>query len=415
MKKTILLAISCFALSGVYAQSTVFHLNLGSHNETSDPGSGVNYNNSLIWAQVKAKLNQIADTVEFYNAKWNMQVESNFILACLQKDTAATSVHDILQTFDNHPNIEVDPHNHLDTTTGLGSNPYNYADLAYLLDSCGLNASTVVGGYVYIDTSWNTHDEIWPNYRYGLQGRTFPSYTWTPQILWGGGTANHVNDPFSLGVWHPGGTTNPGTFFTNDPTQLMGIGNGCNWLIEETTDIPAMVAEIQQYLDYFAYTPTTPTTYYCGTVMFNFRDILGPNAANKVCEFIRLMKPYVDNGSVQWQTLQEKKASWDALYPSASSYFVQQCATITTLGNNEIDNTSEINVYPNPASTYVTLEHNLTNSSTAIYNAQGALVAQFYNNNSSKTEFNVASFTSGIYYIKVSNNEQMLVKRLVKE
>jgi hypothetical protein len=127
------------------------------------------------------------------------------------------------------------------------------------------------------------------------------------------------------------------------------------------------------------------------------------------------MKPYVDNGSVQWQTLQEKKASWDALYPSASSYFVQQCSTITSLGNNEIDNTSEINVYPNPASTYVTLEHNLTNSATTIYNAQGALVAQFNNHNSSKIEFNVASLTNGIYYVKVSNNEQMLVKRLVKE
>ena len=105
MKKHLALAFSCFALSGAYAQTTVLHLNLGSHNETSDPGSGVNYNNTFIWNQVKDKLNQIADSVEFYNAKWNMQVESNFILACLQKDTAATSVHDILQTFDNHPNI----------------------------------------------------------------------------------------------------------------------------------------------------------------------------------------------------------------------------------------------------------------------------------------------------------------------
>ena len=174
MKKKLLLSVFVLPLVviNVVAQTNVLHLNLGSHNETNDAMYGVNYNTN--YAVIKAKAMEVADSVNANGAKWDMQVESNFIRACITQDFAATSSTDLMQSMDNLSYVEVDPHNHLDTVPGLNYNPYNYADLSHLLDSCGLSTRTNVGGFLYQASEWDNADGNWLLWKSGLKGRTFP-------------------------------------------------------------------------------------------------------------------------------------------------------------------------------------------------------------------------------------------------
>lgn len=309
--------IFCFFSFAGKAQNNILHLNLGSHNEMSDIIHGVNYGQNFSF--IKSRILEIADSVKANGAKWNMQVESNFILACLQNDSAYFRQDDIIQKMDQLSDVEVDPHNHLDTIVGHGFNfnPYNYADLAHLLDSCGLSSSMNVGGFLYNSSDWKTKDENWSLWKNGIQGRVFPQYQWTPTVLWGGGTPDHINDKFPSGIWHPAGPT-PLKYLKNDPHQLMAIGNGCRWLIQDTNDLDVLILEMEQYIQTIQKFPPQTNTFYTATIMFDFRNILDTNIVFRISKVLRALKPWADSSKLVWQTLSEKKGG---LVGRSSTFF----------------------------------------------------------------------------------------------
>lgn len=344
-----------FSFFKVNAQSRVLHLTLQSHNETSDP---INYTNSTNWINVKTKLAMIKDTIEFYQAKYNLQCESNFIRANISMDNAASSSTDLLQSFEEHSLIEVDPHNHYDPNgTPPAANLFNYADLAKLLDSSGITRIQTVGGFIYQSSEWSFPQyEDWTNYENGIQGSYFPNEIWTPQILWGGGTLSHMNDPFSLGVWHAGGATS-NTYDQTNQTNLLNLGNGCGWVIKSNTDIDSLVNAMNEYTDYFTnWMPSDPNMYISGTVIFNFRYLLTTGYVEKVCEFIRKINPTVQSGRIIWQNLSEKYDEWNTLHPNTTDDYVLMCSDIpANLGIDKISEAS-LEFYPNPTSGLVTLQ-----------------------------------------------------------
>lgn len=90
----------------------------------------------------------------------------------------------------------------------------------------------------------------------------------------------------------------------------------------------------------------------------------------------------------------------------------------TTLNFTGIDETAEntFNLYPNPASTTLTIESvvNSPQTTVAIHNAQGQLVFHSIFDIKRST-FDISSFSSGIYFLTLSNGEQMLSSKFVKE
>ncbi|MFZ4402296.1 MAG: T9SS type A sorting domain-containing protein [Bacteroidales bacterium] len=77
-----------------------------------------------------------------------------------------------------------------------------------------------------------------------------------------------------------------------------------------------------------------------------------------------------------------------------------------------------INIYPNPATSNVTINlqqlTHLQNTTVSIYDIQGKLLLQ-QNITQPQTELNIASLAKGIYVVKVNNNKQSLVSKFVKE
>ncbi len=409
-----ILLISTIAFSSLIAksQTNILHLNIGSHNETNDAQFGVNYNTD--YTTIKNKILQIADSINANSAKWNMQIESNFIKAVIQQDAAATSNTDLIQYLDNLSYVEIDPHNHLDTNATMNPNynPFNYADLVHLLDSCGISTRTNVGGFTYLNTDWSTSDENWTLWKNGLQGRTFPWSTWTPTMLWGGGTGNHVNDPMPLGVWHPAGATTL-SFLNNSPTNLLDMGNGCNWLLTDSTDVTALIAEIDSYIYTFNSTAATSNTFYSATVMFNFRNILAPNTITKISEFLRGMKPYVTTNKIVWETLSEKRASWLSSHNNSTDNFIKKCSDIV-LGIDESTINNSIYLYPNPTNSTITIqcpENNIQNIN--IYDITGKLIITENANNETIKTLNLHSVDNGIYFVQVKTPDNTITKRII--
>lgn len=416
MKKLLLFAFCIISLFN-NAQNPV-HFRLHSHNEIQDYQKNINYSSLTTYTNIKGALNQIKDTIVKYQAKWNMQVESNFIKACLQNDNAFASANDLLQAFDTHSLIEVDPHGHMNLTSGFNYNPNNYADLAHLLDSCGLTpARTNVGGFLYKSTDWSVPtSEDWSTWKNGLVGYSFPSYTWTPTTLWGGGTPGHTNDFNAFGVWRPAGTSSV-TFGQNASGNLINIGNGCQkWFIEDTTNVTAKFNNVSAYINYCYSAPTTTATFYTASATMNFRGFFQNDGVtiktemiDSVSKFLRKMNTLKIAGKIVYENLSETKTNWLALHSAPTESFMVQCTNIV-LGVNENDlKEKSFGIYPNPATDELNILKYTESAIISIYDINGKLV-KTENNSASECKISLKELPTGIFIIKLGNYYQRFVK-----
>ena len=405
-----------------YSQNPV-HFRIHSHNEIQDNQEGIDYTNSAHWNLIKSALVQIKDTFVKYQAKWNLQAESNFITGCLMYDNAYSSSSDLLQAFDTHSLIEVDPHNHLNLTPGFNYNPFNYADVAHLLDSCGLTpARTNVGGFLYKSSDWtNTTSDDWTTYKNGLKGNTFTTYTWTPTTLWGGGTPGHTNDYNAFGVWRPSGASTL-TFGQNNSTNLINIGNGCKkWFIEDTTNVTAKFNDVNAYLSYCYSAPTTSLTFYTASVTMNLRGFLSNSSGtmqiytpmiDSMAKFIRKMDDLKTSGKIVYETLSETKNSWIAQHSVPTQSFVVQCANIVIgVDENELIENG-FGLYPNPVNNELIIINYTAVSSISVFTTTGQLVKEEkVSNSSNEIRLNTSDLAEGVYILKLGNSCRKFIKQ----
>jgi len=94
------------------------------------------------------------------------------------------------------------------------------------------------------------------------------------------------------------------------------------------------------------------------------------------------------------------------------------CDTLEIVGNKELDyDLYKITIFPNPASDIVQLSNLPTNGivKIEIFSTQGYLLdSKNFNTTSSSLDLNIQNYTSGVYIIKVSTNQQLLSsKKLV--
>lgn len=409
MKKSLL--FTCMVITMVLSAQNPVHFRIHSHNEIQDIQIGIDYTVSATYNNIKTVVYKIRDTVQKYQAKWNMQVESNLVRGCLMNDNAYSSATDMLQTMDSHSLIEVDPHNHLNLSLGMNYNPYNYADVAHLLDSCGLTPlRTNVGGYLYRNSDWTypTTDD-WTQWKNGLKGNTFTSYTWTPTTLWGGGTPGHVADFNAFGVWRPAGT-NSVTFGNNDPSGLINIGNGCKkWSIEDTTNVTALFSYVSSYIEWCYAQPATANTFYTASATMNFRGFLSAGIVDSVAKFIRSMDGLKKQNKIIWENLSETRAAWLALHANASDYFVVQCTGIVLGMDQQQLDKKGFGFYPNPAGNEIVLINQRNTGEAKVYDMLGNLLLTM-SLEKSETKIDIGHLPKGVYLLSVGSAYERIVK-----
>jgi hypothetical protein len=102
-------------------------------------------------------------------------------------------------------------------------------------------------------------------------------------------------------------------------------------------------------------------------------------------------------------------------FMSANYYF-----TFTGTGIGNIDNQSFISIYPNPFINSITIDIGATSISEKLkcqlFNSTGKLVKEemIEFNSGSQQTISVENFSSGLYFIKIFNNQLLVTKKLIK-
>ncbi|MBN8702879.1 MAG: T9SS type A sorting domain-containing protein, partial [Bacteroidetes bacterium] len=88
----------------------------------------------------------------------------------------------------------------------------------------------------------------------------------------------------------------------------------------------------------------------------------------------------------------------------------------TALGEEEID-ANGFSLYPNPTTGTFTLNsaENLNNATVTVFDIKGQVVYSVVNSVSNKVEIDLSANTNGIYYVQISNNDNVITKKIVKQ
>lgn len=391
------------------------YLNLGSHNETNDPFIYNHVSSSTDFNAFKPYLQKLMDSVIAKKVKWNMQVESNFILGVIRWDNGASSTGDILERADTSSYIEVDPHNHFIPGSGLGTNPYNYSDLTKLLDSVGIHDWQVMGGLLWDSTNWSHTYDHWDLWNDSVAGNVFPDWKWRADIIWGPGTLSHADDINGFGLWKPSGATSHSAFTTHNPAKhSVCIGNGCAWVVSDTTTDPTwIINEIRAFTDYAQSQPYSPDKMYAATIQTNFRDYADAGYLDRVMQILNGIQDYVDAGKIEYKTIQEKYDYWFSLHAfSSSSYHLEECDNIS-VGVSSVSRDHGLEVFPIPASHELHIKTTYSFFDYSIYDLTGQLIQSNANQNC-KT-INISDLSAGLYVLQLNHIDGASSVRFVKE
>jgi Secretion system C-terminal sorting domain len=84
-----------------------------------------------------------------------------------------------------------------------------------------------------------------------------------------------------------------------------------------------------------------------------------------------------------------------------------------TSGLNNLSE-SQIKIFPNPSSNFVTVESELNEISTQLFDINGRLLHTNFGFSKSHT-IDLARFKNGIYYFEISDGVSKVIKQLIKE
>jgi len=164
--KLLFLLLLVFLPALVNSQTPVY-IHVNSHNEENSPDP--NYLDSATFANYREYARIIGDTIYAHGGKWNFQTDWKFTLGLIRFDrgTSSTQSKNLFRWLYENRGFEIDPHHH----EGSLISPYNYADVAKLIDSAGVPATKNVGGFNWLDTTWHVYER-------GLSGSNFGNYKW---------------------------------------------------------------------------------------------------------------------------------------------------------------------------------------------------------------------------------------------
>lgn len=384
------------------------YITLVSHNE--DQAQWLNYNYYISKRNI---LIQIANVVQSRGAIWSHQSDYRFLQAVLMYDTGSvvsnTNGKNIMRWLVEDKGVICDPHSHQ-------SGNYNYADVAYLHQLCGVSVTKVVGGFLY-DTVINGNN--WENMQNGLYGRTYTSYFWQPDILWGSGTPLHTNDPDPLGAWKPQSMTN---YYYHDTTKhLVVLGHGCSNHIEDTSNITYNVSTVRNIVNNITSGALPDTGFYPSYSIFGEGD-LTTTRVTKITQFIDSIAPLVASGRVQWKSLTEVYNIWNTTYGKKPYWIL--CDDLP-LGLQTISNTvpSSFNLeqnYPNPFNPTTNIKFSLPKKdfvNLVVYDITGkvveTLVDKELNIGTYNYDWDASKYSSGIYFYTIKTEGYSETKKMV--
>jgi len=296
-------------------------------------------------------------------------------------------------------NISVDPHSH----ENVG---HNYADVAYLIDSLGVEPTSVIGGHIWDPDDRNFTN--WERFTTPMQGQKFPWTSWKGDILMGHGTSKHVNDPAPSGVWKPKGIHD---FWSHDSTgTVYAVG-------QYKSSIKGIIELINLY-DSGIVPPEKLLTTTIGTNQFQLEtNYIGMYEQTILKPLIELQ----DSGLVKIILFEELIDEWKEKYDSTGYIYNAPEPTDVKTQDNKICKFNLKQNYPNPFNSSTAISYQLTAISfvqMTIYNMNGKRVRVLSGGEKSPGYHTFAwegkddfgnSVSSGMYFYQLKTNDDFSV------
>lgn len=281
-------------------QEGTVYVTFVSHNEEPNGRQPDYLNNEAFYLENREVLRQLVELLTANGAAYDFQTDWNFLQAVAKYDTpevrATTGGMNIVQWMASL-GVSIDPHAH--------ESRYNYADVAALIQSLGVDASAVVGGFLYQPVA----SADWERFLDGsLAGKVYPATSWDPSILWGAATSQHRgDDDTTSGVWRPQDAAH---FSTDDPdSDLVYVGN-CTSTAEGLDDL---LADIESG-------NAPESNFYTASIMLG-QGTFDSSTVSEVAAILDGLAGAAAAGRVVFATLPEVVETWEGAYRAEASQY----------------------------------------------------------------------------------------------
>lgn len=315
----------------------VVYVTLAMHNEDNFPAT------QQVYLTSRNNLIEFGKMLQRNNVPFNWESDWRFLNGVFQWDTpavtASTNGKNIVRYLKEDLGISIDPHSH-------ENQGYNYADVAHLIDSLGVQPTKVVGGHI-----WDPNETLyqnWERFKQPLKGSKFPWSQWKGDILMGSATGLHRNDPEPTGVWRPKGKYD---FWSDDPASTVhGIGQH-----------QGSVAGIQALIDLYKTGAVTPDKILTATIVIGQATLNSQNIANYENTTLKPLLEMQNRSEIKIVTFGQLLDEWKAKYNSVPHL---RLGTTTEVNENAGGVSSPVvfslaQNYPNPFNPATTIRFTL--------------------------------------------------------
>lgn len=286
-------------------QSSTIYVSIVTHNEEPNGTAAhpdFTKDEAEFWRQRDAVV-ALANMLYENQVGYNWQSDWNFLLAATMFDngTPSTNGKNIVRYLSEDLGMSIGPHAH--------ETEYTYADVAALIAELGVTPNGVVGGFL-ISPPFRSKLEY---LRDPIRGNIY-DYTWTPTILWGGGSPSHRADPEISGVWRPMNTKN---YYTHDENgSLPDVGTYFStW------------EGIDELLALQAAGKLTPGLIYTSSVMISQELVTDIDALNNIQAQIDALKDEVAAGLVVFADIETVVKIWEEQYNGVPNIYRTESST----------------------------------------------------------------------------------------
>jgi hypothetical protein len=379
--------VSSRRISTTPTTNGVVYVTLAMHNEDNFPA------NQQAYLISRNNLIEFCKMLQRHQVAFNWESDWKFLLGVLQWDTpdvtAATGGKNIVRYLKEDLGISVDPHSH-------ENQGYNYADVAHLIDSLGVNPTNVVGGHIWDPTERLYQD--WERFKQPLKGNKFPWAQWKGDILMGSATGLHRNDPEPSGVWRPKGKYE---FWIDDPA-----GN-----VHAVGQHQGSFAGIQALANLYKTGAIAPDKILTATIVIGQTSLNSQYTANYETTTIKPLLEMQNRGEIKIVTFHQLLEEWKTIYHAVGHVYLPGTTSINEgIGQTAAApaNFSLAQNYPNPFNPATTIYFSLPQRqavSLRVFNAIGQEVKSLVNGvmeaGDYKVIFEAASLPSGVYFYQI--------------
>lgn len=374
-----------------YGQTTPVYVVLFTHIEDNTPVGIIGTQESRQnYLRVRGKMIEMANLAKSYNIKWSIEPDWKILLAALMYEDAATmqstNGKNFLRFLKEDMGAAIDPHSH-------ESQGYNYTDVAHLLDSLGVGGSKIIGGHI-----WDPNlpqFQNWDRFRVPVKGTKYPWAVWRGEILMGSGTPNHVNDPLVSGVWRP---KDKFTYFVDDPNgNITCVG-------KYKGDISSTKELINLYKNNIISSGCMLTSSYHITPTQITSDLIAIEDT-----ILKPLKVLRDKGEVILTDFTSLIADWEIKFNAKG--FIYDPSNSSGIEDEITASKSLYHCYPNPFENKINLQNESVNEQFVLINTIGRII--WSGKHIEQQDF--SSLASGLYFLKVNDQNSNQVIKLIKQ